>query len=134
MVFVHTNAFRSDQPQYSKNIVIELLSPTNSSVEIVRQAVRGLELIFRKGFLYKKAGVIVMDILPAEAVQQNLFSGGTDEKQRRLMESLDRVNLKMGKDKLKIASQGTTRPWKLRQEKLSPGYTTRWDELLEIKT
>lgn len=134
MVFIHTNAFRNDQPQYAKNIVIELLSPTNSSVEMVKQAVRGLDLIFRTGFLYKKAGVIVMDILPAEAIQQNLFSAGKDEKQRRLMESLDRVNLKMGKDILKIATQGTTRSWKLRQERLSPAYTTRWNELLEIKT
>jgi DNA polymerase V len=134
MVFIHTNAFRNDQPQYAKNIVIELLSPTNSSVEIVRQSVRALELIFRRGFLYKKAGVIVTDILPAEAVQQNLFSVGTDHKQRLLMESLDTVNRKMGKDILKIATQGINRPWKLRQEKLSLGYTTRWDELLEIKT
>lgn len=134
MVFIHTNAFRNDQPQYARNIVINLLSPTNNSIALVRHATAGLNTIYRKGFQYKKAGVIVTELVPEQAIQQNLFTRGTDLKQRLLMESLDEVNRRLGHEAVKIATQGTGRKWRLRQEKLSPGYTTRWDEIMEIKT
>ncbi len=133
LVFIHTNAFRSDQPQYARNRVITLTSPTNDSIQLVKAAVEALRAIYRKGYLYKKAGVIVMGLVPEGQVQKDLFSGEDSGRQRKLMESLDQLNRRYGRGTLQIATQGTTRQWRLRQEKLSPAYTTRWSELMEIR-
>ncbi len=132
MVFIHTNAFRPDQPQYARNRVISLPTPTNNSLELVRYAVEALRSIFREGYLYKKAGVIVTGLLPEKEIQGNLFSAPGNEKGQQLMASLDQVNRRFGQETLKVATQGIARKWRLRQEKLSPGYTTRWGELMEI--
>lgn len=132
MVFIHTNAFRADQPQYARNRTVTLTTPTNNTLELVTAAVEALYAIFREGYGYKKAGVIVTGLVPEQEVQQNLFSSGGNEKQRKLMASLDQVNLRYGRETLQVATQGTTRKWRLRQERLSPAYTTRWSELFEI--
>jgi DNA polymerase V len=133
MVFIHTNAFRTDQPQYARNRVITLATPTNDSILLVKAAVEALRAIYRPGYLYKKAGVIVTGLVPEGEVQQDLFSSAETGKHRKLMESLDEVNRRYGRQTLQVATQGTTRKWRLRQEKLSPGYTTRWSDLMEIR-
>ncbi|HEV7380001.1 MAG TPA: Y-family DNA polymerase, partial [Dyadobacter sp.] len=73
MVFVHTNSFRTDQAQYARNIVIKLPYPSNSSLELAHFAEEGLKRIFKEGYGYKKAGVIVLDLTPADSKQQMLF-------------------------------------------------------------
>jgi DNA polymerase V len=133
MVFIHTNAFRSDQPQYARNRVISLSPPTNNSISLVKTAIEALHSIFRNGYLYKKAGVIVTGLVPEKEIQQDLFSETETRKLQKLMESMDALNRKRGPS-VKIATQGTGRKWKLRQEQLSPAYSTRWKEILEIKT
>lgn len=134
MVFIHTNAFRTDLPQYVRNRVISLPVSTNSSIELVKYSIDALHSIFRKGYQYKKAGVIVTGLMPESEIQQNLFTDPQDDRQKKLMQSMDLMNRKMGHQAVKIATQGSGRRWKLRQEKLSPCYTTRWSELLEIRT
>jgi DNA polymerase V len=131
MVFIHTNAFRADQPQYARNRVITLSPHTSNSPEMVKAAMIALRSIFRKGYLYKKAGVIVTDFVPETEIQQELFAEQTSPKMKKLMESVDKLN-RENKTAVKIATQGTGREWKLRQEKLSPGYSTRWKEIMEI--
>jgi len=131
MVFIHTNAFRADQPQYARNRVITLTPPTNNSIKMVKAAIAGLHAIYRHGYLYKKAGVIVTGLVPEGEVQQTLFSGNTAPRMKKLMESMDALN-KGKRVAVKIATQGSGRNWKLRQEKLSPGYSTRWGEIMEI--
>ena len=133
MVFIHTNAFRSDLPQYARNRVIGLSPPTNNSITLVKTAMEALHSIFRNGYLYKKAGVIVTGMVPEREIQQDLFSETESRKLQKLMESMDTLNRKRG-PAVKIATQGTGRKWKLRQEQLSPAYSTRWKELMEIKT
>jgi DNA polymerase V len=133
MVFIHTNAFRSDQPQYARNRVISLSPPTNNSISLVKTAIEALHSIFRNGYLYKKAGVIVTGLVPEKEIQQDLFSETETRKLQKLMESMDKLNRKRGPT-VKIATQGTGRKWKLRQEQLSPAYSTKWKEILEIKT
>jgi DNA polymerase V len=133
MVFIHTNAFRADLPQYARNRVISLSPPTNNSILLVKAAGDALHSIFRKGYLYKKAGVIVTGMIPDREIQQDLFSGSETGKMQKLMESVDRLNRSGRSQVVKIATQGSGRKWKLRQEQLSPGYTTRWNEILEIK-
>jgi DNA polymerase V len=131
LIFLHTNGFRSDLPQYSRNIVMKLPFPTNSSIEIAKFAVEGLSLIFKQGYQYKKAGVIVMDITPEETNQISMFEN-TNPKHKLLMDVMDRLNSAIGQKKVKLASQALDRTWKMKQERLSPRYTTRLSEIIII--
>ncbi len=132
MVFLHTNEHRKDHAQYSRNIVINLPYPTNSSIELAKFAIRGLNNIFKQGYYYKKAGIIVMDTTPENERQAMLFEN-SDPRHQRLMKVMDKINQWYKTPILKLGSQDLKRTWKMRQEKLSPRYTTRLDEIINIK-
>lgn len=132
MVFIITNGHRKDLKQYSKNIVVRTDYPTNSSIDLVRYASIGLKAIFKEGYQYKKAGVVVMGITPQEQKQLNLFVK-ENPKHQNIMQVMDKINLSLGQQKLKLGVQDLGRTWKMRQEKLSPRYTTKLDEVIEIK-
>jgi DNA polymerase V len=131
-LFIHTNGHRNDLPQYHRNIVIPLPYQTNSSIELVKAAKRGLELIFKEGYAYKKAGVIVQDITPSSVVQQTLFDK-PNPKHDVLMQTIDNINKKYATTYMRLASQDKQQ-WKMRQEHLSPFYTTRLSDILTINT
>lgn len=131
MVFVLTNCFREDLPQYSKNIVVKLPYSTNSSIEISKFATIGLKKIFKEGFNYKKAGVIIMDIVPDTPLQLSIFEN-SNPRHKTLMETIDKINNSIGQHKVMLASQDLGRRWKMRQEKLSKHYTTRIDEIITV--
>ena len=131
MVFIHTNGFRKELPQYSRNIVIKLPFPTNSGIELAKFAVESLERIFKSGFSYKKAGVMVMDFSQENKIQLKIFEN-SNPKHIPLMQSLDKINNMFGQQKVKLASQDLKRVWKMRQEKLSPHYTTNLNEIITI--
>jgi len=132
MVFIHTNGHRKELPQYSRNIVVKTDYPTNSSIDIVKYAVLGLKAIFKEGYHYKKAGVIVMELTPQAEKQLNIFTE-ENPKHQKLMLVMDGVNNTIGQKKLKLACQDLGRTWKMKQARLSPRYTTRIDELLIVK-
>ncbi len=132
LVFLHTNGYRKELPQYSKNIVVKLPFPSNSNIELAKFAVKGLERIFKKGFQYKKAGVIAMDITPQEQRQISLFEN-SDPRHQVLMNVVDKLNHSIGQQKIKLASQNLERTWKMRQERLSPRYTTQLKEIITVK-
>src|SRR5690606_29578494 len=73
-VFVHTNPHRTELPQYSRSVTIRLDTPANDTGTLIAMAIKGLNLIFKPGFLYLKAGVVVSDFVPESTVQQNLFT------------------------------------------------------------
>lgn len=132
MVFLLTNPFRDDLEQYSRNAVINLPYSTNSAIDIVKYANIALRSIFKEGYYYKKAGVIVMDIVPENPKQLSIFT--TDNpKHKKLFEAVDFINDSIGQKKIKIASQDLKRTWKMNQEKLSPRYTTNINEILVVK-
>ena len=132
MVFVHTNYFRKDQPQYSRNIVIKTDFPTNSTIELNHYAQIGLKAIFKEGYHYKKAGVIVMGLTPNSETQLSLFNT-SNPKHQPLMSVIDKLNQSYGTNKIKFGTQSLGRQWKMRQEKLSPSYTTKLQEIITIK-
>lgn len=132
MVFIHTNPHRKDLPQYARNIVIRLPQATNYTPEVIKHTVNGLRRIFKKGYSYKKAGVIIIEIVPENTVQQNLFYDLNNPKTQQLMHTVDELNKLYGRDQVRFSSQGYSKEWKLRQEKLSKCYTTRMDDLLDI--
>jgi len=131
-VFLSTNPFKPQAKQYNPYKVIQLDVPTNDSMEIVKVAIKGLESIYRDDCIYKKAGVIVGRIVPQEQTQLSLFDSLDREKRKSINVAVDKINATMGKNKVKLAVQGNGRKWKLKQEKLSPCYTTRFADLLEV--
>jgi DNA polymerase V len=133
MVFVHTNYFRDDLEQYTKNTVIKLPYATNSSIEIAGFATEALRQIFVQGYHYKKAGVVVMDIVPDMPNQLNLFIN-SNPKHKKLMAIMDKLNQDFGQSKVMLAGQDLGRRWKMKQERLSPRYTTKLDEIITIHT
>jgi len=131
-VFIHTNGYKKERQQYSKNITIKLPYSTNSSITISKYAQKGLNAIYKKGYAYKKAGVFVMGIVPKPNKQLNLFFN-ENPKHDNLMEVIDKINTNLGETKIKLASQNLEKTWIMHQEKLSQRYTTSWNELLTVK-
>lgn len=133
MVFIHTNNFREDLPQYLQNCVIEFPVATNSTLEIVKYALIALKRIYKKGYQFKKAGVTITEIIPDAAIQTNIFDNVDREKHARLMSVVDQLNDGFKKNNLRLAVQEGSRRWRLKQEKLSPCYTTRISDVLHFK-
>lgn len=131
MVFIHTNGHRKDLPQYSRNIVVQLPFATNSSIELAKFATQALQHIFLKGYAYKKAGVIVQDLSSERITQMSLFEN-RNERHIPLMQAIDQVNHLFGQQKVRLASQDLKRIWKMKQEKLSPRYTTNLNDIITI--
>lgn len=92
-----------------------------------------LELIYFKGYQYKKAGVIVSGIVPVREIQGNLFDKVDRNKQKRLFQVLDAINKKNGTNTLRMAAQGNGKKWQLKNEYISRRYTTNLDDIIEIR-
>lgn len=132
-VFILTNPFREDLAQYYKQKTVTLPVHSNHSNELVAAAKRALREIYVSGFRFKKAGVVVSDIVPENEIQGNLFYGGDFVRLKKIHEVMDRINKAEGRNTLKIASQGFSQKWRLKNQFLSKRFTTRWDELPEIR-
>ena len=132
-VFVLTNRFRADQPQNNKTITMKLPFPTNSGLELAHFAVDALKRIYQPGYGYKKAGVLAMELAPAADAQRMIFEN-SDPRHANLMAVVDKLNQVLGQQKVKLASQDLDRVWKMKQERLSPRYTTRIGEIITIKS
>jgi DNA polymerase V len=131
MVFIHTSPFNPRVPYYGNSITVSLPTPTDDTMQIAKAAMWGLKRIFRSGFRYQKAGVLLSEIVPPSAVQTDLFAGQTDGRSKIVMGLMDRINSRLGRGTLHSARQGFTQPWRMKQEHKSPNYTTCWDELPE---
>lgn len=131
-VFIESNPYRTDLPQYRKSRTLHLEVATSNTMELVNKAIETLAQIFVKKIKYKKVGVIVSGIIPADHIQRSLFDTANRSKLDNAMLALDGLNKRYGKDTVKVAAQGYERKWKLRQEKLSPNYTTRWDDIIVV--
>ena len=131
-VFVRSNKFQKNKPQYRNGIVITIPFSTNSNIVISKYAIEGLKKIFRQGIDYKKAGVIVMGLNSINSYQYNLFEN-EDIKHQYLMRTIDFIQKKEGQSKIKLASQDLKKRWKMKQEKLSPSYTCKINEIIKVK-
>jgi DNA polymerase V len=134
-VFIKTNAFKKDLPQYSNSFTINFAHPTAFTPEIVKHALAGLKAMYKDGYRYKKAGISLSKITPQNSVQPDLFGDFSLTKhyrEARLMAIVDAINNIYGHDTLIFAIQGVTRGWKMRQLKLSSRFTTKWSELLTV--
>lgn len=129
-VFIQTNP-QKETPQYRRTVVLKLPFATNSSITLAKFAIKGLEQIYKEGFAYKRAGIIVSGIIDANQKQLNLFDD-EDPRHQQLMKTIDGLNRKIGNHKIKLGSQDLKRTWKMRQDHLSKNYTTNFNQLIEI--
>ena len=133
-VFAYTSRFRTDLPQ--DDIYANIVFPvaTNDSQEIIAAAVGALRRFWKdQGFLYKKAGVIVWNICREREIQGDLFDPVNREKQRKLMEAIDAINLRNGHNTIRVATQGYSRSWHLKNEHISRQYTTNLDQAIRVR-
>jgi DNA polymerase V len=112
--------------------VVKLPVPTSSTIEIVKFARLGLETIFRTGYQYKKAGVIITEIMDAGSVQGNIFYQMDTPKHDRLMKAVDNINNSHGRDTVRIAATGAGK-YEMRRNMLSPNYTTSLKDVIHVK-
>lgn len=132
-VFIGTNSFKERDPQYHNGISGSLLLPTDYTPMIVKKTIGMLEQIYRDGHRYKRAGIMIYDIRPRDRQQEFLFRNrAEEEKQERIMTTIDEINRKHGRNTVRLANCGFEHPWEMRREHLSPRYTTRWDNIFHI--
>jgi len=132
IVFLHTNRFRPQDAQYDGVQPVTLPVATADTGRLLAAAEHGLAALYRPGFRYKKAGVILLDLAAAEAVQRELFDAADSPASRARMRAVDALNRRFGRDTVCYAASGVRRAWKLRMGYLSPRYTTSWEELLRV--
>lgn len=133
IVFIETNPFATNQAQYCNQIVLQLPVSTNDSTELIYYAEQGLKKIFKAGYKYKKAGIIVSEIVAERPFQMDLFDTRDRTKYNKVMAVMDKLNTSYGRQKVKIATQGFDRKWKLKNEQLSPCYSTNIKDILMVK-
>lgn len=133
IVFLYTNRFRPDLPQYNAYRVAGLPTFTNDSRVIVRVALKVLGQLYRDGYAYKKAGVIVTDIVPWDKRPIDLFAAGDYHGSDKLMSAIDTLNQKFGRQTVKLTAQIMGDNWKIRQGRLSPNYTTDIRDVIVIQ-
>ena len=133
-VFITTNRFQPDEPQYANSAVVQLPQPANDTLTLVHAALRAVEWLYRPGYQYKKAGVLLTELGPAPLVQGDLFSDPAQQKKRgALMRTVDSLNQQFGAGTVFCAAEGVKKDWQMRARLRSPGYTTRWGELLVVR-
>lgn len=125
--------FNNQYEPSSKSSYVILPSPTYLTNTLIDYAMPLVEALYNKGSKYIKAGVILGNIVPSDMIQFNLFELPESENAKKLMRAMDNINFSMRNDILKFAAAGTHKNWKMRQEKRSQRFTTRWDELCVVK-
>lgn len=135
-VFVQTNRFRDDLPQYCRSIQFKLVNPSDDLILLTKIAKRCLKKLYYAGYQYKKVGVCLENLIPKNPRQLDLFHQPSDEtlvKKENLMRAFEGINQKYGSQTIRLAAEGYAKPWAMRAELKSPAYTTRWSELPIVK-
>lgn len=129
-VFVQTNRFKENELQYNAGRLVPLSEPCDDTLVLTHAALLGLKAIFKPGYKYKKAGIMLTLLADKAARQSTLFDDPVARaRSARLMAAVDAVNLQFGRDTLRSGASGMDQRWAMRSESRSPRYTTRWDEL-----
>lgn len=129
-VFIQTNRFKESDLQYSEGLLVPLPDPTDDTRLLASAATLGLGLIYKPGYQYKKAGIMLTLISDKAKRQQTLFDDPLQRAQSaKLMAAMDAINAEFGRDTVRAGATGTEKRWAMRSENRSSRFTTRWDEL-----
>jgi DNA polymerase V len=135
-VFAVTNGSKGGEYVYDPKTdhrYVFLPRATSYTTELMEHALPLVDQLFRSGQKYLKAGVIMGELVPDDAVQSDIFASPSHNNQRTLMDAVDNINFSMRGDVVKYVASGLKRNWKMRQDMRSGKYTTRWEELYEIR-
>ncbi|CAH1748228.1 DNA polymerase V catalytic protein [Thauera humireducens] len=129
-VMIRTNPFKPTEPQYQRTVTLPLATPTSDTLHLIVVAHKILDDLFRPGFAYHKAGVMLSELRPATARQADLFGvAARDARRQATMQVMDEINRKWGRGTVRTSAAGHRAGWQMRRERLSPAYTTSWTDL-----
>ena len=129
-VYVRTNPFKQDEPQYQRSMIVPLCQPSDDTMALISAALKGLKKIYRSGYRYKKTGVLLMGLQSKGTVQATLFDDAAKQtKSANMMSVMDTINRKMGQGSMTIAASGIRHRWAMRRDRMSQNYTTDWNDL-----
>lgn len=133
-VTLRTNKYSNYKSKYKYGIEFPLPMPTANTAYLIKCGHACLDRLYQSGLRYKKAAVMFTGIIPESEIQTNLFSKNQySETEHNLMKKVDDINTKYGSETTHFASTGIERSWQMKQEYLSPKFTTQWDDILEVK-
>ncbi|MEG9622040.1 translesion error-prone DNA polymerase V subunit UmuC [Pseudomonas guariconensis] len=132
-VSIRTGMFNPDEAKYAKGVLVELPYPTNDTLLLTRAATEAVEQVYRPGFRYSKAEVLLMDLRQPGEFTDDLFAMTQPQACDRLMSVLDEINGKYGRGTMRTASVPRTPDWGMRREMMSRSYTTRIDQLWRVR-
>ncbi len=132
-VYMLTNRFRQEQPQHNPKVTIDLAIPTDNTGELIHAANDVVEGSFKPGCRYKKAGVILTELVPAQQNQADIFDSLDRPRNKKLMSAVDALNERFGSKALQFAAQCCRQPWHMKCELRTPAYTTDWEGLLQVR-
>lgn len=133
-VFIYTNPFKEEMPQYDGSITVKLDTPSDDTMVLIGAALEGLSKIYRSGYHYKKSGVILLGLQGKGTAQASLFDDTEkQEKSATMMNTMDAINKKMGKGSISLAASGIQQRWAMRRGSHSQNYTTDWNELMIVE-
>lgn len=132
IVLLRSDRHKHNQEQHRVSKTVILPFPTNSSLTISKSAVAAVQTIFKTGIKYKRAGVILTGLVPEDNFQLDLFTK-EDPKHKPLMNAIDQINKKYKSNQVKLGNQDLERTWKMRQERLTPKYTTNINDIIVVK-
>ncbi|MFZ2269278.1 MAG: Y-family DNA polymerase [Azonexus sp.] len=134
-VYIRTNIFKPEAPQYQRTVTVPLPETTADTRILTHWALRVLRRIYRPGFGYHKAGITLLDIRPRANQQFSLLvpDGVAGVRNEKVMSVLDSINQRYGRGTLRLAAEGVEQGWRMRRGNLSPRYTTEWTELPSVR-
>ena len=131
-VFIKTNSFQQNKPQYRNGLSYEFDLPTSDTRIIVSKAKRLMQIIYKEGFSFHKCGIMLLDLVPEDYKQAHFFADNDSAAQDEFMVLVDDLNKSMGPKTLFYLSQGINKGWQMRCSRRSKRYTTNWSEILEV--
>ena len=136
LTFVRTSPFRKQDRQYSRSVIVPLQEPTADTNQLVQAALLGLQAIYRPGYNYAKAGVMLLGLQSNTVHQATLDLGDRPVQRGGLMSALDSLNDRYGRGSIGLASAGIRkqpRNWVMKQERQTPQYTTKWEDMPMVR-
>jgi DNA polymerase V len=132
-VFLNTNRFQQNEPQYANSVTHELLYPTNTDDELLKVALAATESIYRLGYRFKKAGVMLNHLVPSDQLTLRMFGQDAWERRRKVATAVDVINRKYGRGTIHLGEAHKSDKWQTRAKMKSPRYSTDWRELAVVR-